>query len=619
MKYMQLNLNNCRAAQDLLSQTTRELNIDVAILSEPHSNGNSGTWTADTSGKAAIWSCGRSPLQICQHTQANGFVRAEVNGTHIVSCYLAPSLTTEEFADTLHRIAEDVRGIEPVIKAGDFNAWAVDWGCPRTNQRGCILLETFASLEVVLLNTGTQHTFVGANGRSIIDLTFASSALAGQVSWQVSDAHTHSDHQTIIYTLIISRENQPPNSRRATYKVETLDEDILRTMMEGLHPTGSPDKMAQCLAIKVKRACDAAMLPRRPNRRHRAPVYWWTTNIEEARNECQRARRRYHRARSTGGSMELHDRYRVLKKLLKKAIRKSKRECFLQLCDDAEETPWGTAYKLVAKKLKVFRRPAPTNPQQLERIVQTLFPMQAASATLDPGGDDDLHQMRRVDAEEVAVAARRIQISKAPGPDGIPNKAMKIAIASQPEAFARVYNTCLREGWFPTRWKVQRLVLIPKGKTATDDPSGYRPICLLDTAGKVFERILYSRLEEAIQLRGGLSNQQFGFRKTRSTADAIALVTGTAQKAIEGKRWRRGAKQYCLVATLDIRNAFNTANWGKIMQALREFNVPGYLGKRSPATSRTECCCMTRRTGRCHTISQAAFPKVQFWDHCSGM
>ncbi|GBP95721.1 Retrovirus-related Pol polyprotein from type-1 retrotransposable element R1 [Eumeta japonica] len=40
-----------------------------------------------------------------------------------------------------------------------------------------------------------------------------------------------------------------------------------------------------------------------------------------------------------------------------------------------------------------------------------------------------------------------------------------------------------------------------------------------------------------------------------------------------------GTKKYCLVAILDIRNVFNSANWECIMQALKEKNVPEYLCK----------------------------------------
>lgn len=36
MKILQLNLNHCEAAQDLLMQTTRELRIDLVLIAEPY-------------------------------------------------------------------------------------------------------------------------------------------------------------------------------------------------------------------------------------------------------------------------------------------------------------------------------------------------------------------------------------------------------------------------------------------------------------------------------------------------------------------------------------------------------------------------------------------------------
>ena len=57
---------------------------------------------------------------------------------------------------------------------------------------------------------------------------------------------------------------------------------------------------------------------------------------------------------------------------------------------------------------------------------------------------------------------------------------------------------------------------------------------------------------------------QFEFRKARSTTDAISTVVEMTKKAIAGK----GAKtKYCAIPTLDIKNAFNSANWIKINQA----------------------------------------------------
>ena len=155
---------------------------------------------------------------------------------------------------------------------------------------------------------------------------------------------------------------------------------------------------------------------------------------------------------------------------------------------------------------------------------------------------------------------------KCPGLDGIPNIALKAAIEAKLDTFLSMYTRCLREGVFLDKWKQQRLVLLPKGRKPPDEPSYYRPLCMLHTAGKILERIIHGRIEEVTKQ---LSDKQFGFRKGHSTLDAIHLVVKTAKEAISGKRWKNGEKKYCLVAALDIKNAFNSARWNRIMEALK--------------------------------------------------
>ncbi|CAB0039505.1 unnamed protein product [Trichogramma brassicae] len=112
---------------------------------------------------------------------------------------------------------------------------------------------------------------------------------------------------------------------------------------------------------------------------------------------------------------------------------------------------------------------------------------------------------------------------------------------------------------------------------ALREPSSYRPLCMLDTAGKILERIICDRLEAFTERPGGLSERQYGFRKGRSTIDAIEDVISTARTAVAGRRWFRGTKKYCAVVTLDVRNAFNSARWDNILAALRRLLVPDYL------------------------------------------
>ncbi|XP_068150177.1 uncharacterized protein [Drosophila tropicalis] len=140
-----------------------------------------------------------------------------------------------------------------------------------------------------------------------------------------------------------------------------------------------------------------------------------------------------------------------------------------------------------------------------------------------------------------------------------------------------MYNACLREGTFPSRWKRQNLVLLPKPGKPPGEASSYRPICLLDTAAKILESLIARRLNKAIEQGGGLSPNQYGFRKARSTIDVISTIVDTARDAISGNRWKGGTKQYCMVVTLDIRNAFNSAEWSRIMGSLASFGVQGNL------------------------------------------
>ena len=78
---------------------------------------------------------------------------------------------------------------------------------------------------------------------------------------------------------------------------------------------------------------------------------------------------------------------------------------------------------------------------------------------------------------------------------------------------------------------------------------------MLDSLDKMLERFIFNRIEAAAEHL--LADNHYGFRKGRSTLDAINQVAGKVKEAISRKRWNRGSKKYCLLAALDVKNAFN--------------------------------------------------------------
>ena len=118
---------------------------------------------------------------------------------------------------------------------------------------------------------------------------------------------------------------------------------------------------------------------------------------------------------------------------------------------------------------------------------------------------------------------------------------------------AYALRTCLTEGTFLPIWKRQRLVLIRKKGKPNEDPSSYRPLCMLDTVGKILEQILLTRLEKVLTNAGGLSPNKYGFCRRKSTIDATERVHQIAREANKDDRWMYGTKEYCLVVTTDVK------------------------------------------------------------------
>ena len=128
----------------------------------------------------------------------------------------------------------------------------------------------------------------------------------------------------------------------------------------------------------------------------------------------------------------------------------------------------------------------------------------------------------------------RLDANTAPGIDGVPKEILKEMIGAYPEISLEAFNSFPRERRLFVVWKKQRLFLLRKGKKTLGDASSYRSICLLDTVEKLLEEMFLQRLQGHIFGENGLSENQFSFRRNRSTVDAIQTVVDIATKERRG-------------------------------------------------------------------------------------
>ena len=67
--------------------------------------------------------------------------------------------------------------------------------------------------------------------------------------------------------------------------------------------------------------------------------------------------------------------------------------------------------------------------------------------------------------------------------------------------------------------------------------SNYRPISTLHLISKVFEKIMYSRLSAFLDKYDVLYSNQFGFRRGRSTDDAVLQFTDEVYNAFNKNKY----------------------------------------------------------------------------------
>lgn len=572
MEVIQINLNHCESAQDLLWQNIAEACCDVAIISEPYRvPSNNGNWVADKANIAAICVCGKYPIQDIISNCMEGFVIVKINGVYFCSCYAPPRWTISEYEEMLDNLTRELTNKSPVVIAGDLNAWSPEWGSRATNARGQSTLEALAHLDVLIANEGNESTFSRNGGESVIDVTFCSPSLSNGMNWRVGQEYTASDHQTVRYTIGRRLTLEPNRSycKDVQWKSRELNQELLCVTFEFL--IGSRKIKPDELTKIITSACDVSM-PRRITPKYcKRPVYWWNGEIAAIRTECNKARRHAQRARTETIRLARMETYRSIRKRLSIAIKMSKRSKFKDLCESVNDNPWGDAYRIVMKKLKGPMVPKETCPKRLKEAVDELFPQHEMTSWSEDFNDTKVNPTEHeiTDSELIEIASR-LRPNKAPGPDGIPNVVIKLLVKKYPGVFREVLQGCMQRSYFPDRWKRQKLVLIPKAG------GSLRPLGLLDAIGKLLERIILNRLLRYAEGVTGLSMNQFGFRRKRSTLDAIAMVTNRAGKAINNST-KYG--RYCAVTTIDVKNAFNSASWEAIVKALKNIRASAHICK----------------------------------------
>jgi hypothetical protein len=119
-------------------------------------------------------------------------------------------------------------------------------------------------------------------------------------------------------------------------------------------------------------------------------------------------------------------------------------------------------------------------------------------------------------------------------------------------------------------WKHARVISILKLGDYPAQPSSYRPISLLDTIGKIFEKILLARILHEVSKRGLLRDEQLAYRPRHNTSLQLARL-------VERITRNFGEKRLTGAVLLDVAKAFDTVWIDGLLYKLTLLNFPSFI------------------------------------------
>ena len=169
--------------------------------------------------------------------------------------------------------------------------------------------------------------------------------------------------------------------------------------------------------------------------------------------------------------------------------------------------------------------------------------------------------------DDVSQLVCDINVNKSSGLLHINNKILKSILKVLLAQLTHIFNLSVETSIVPDSWKDALVIPIPK-KGDLSSVTNYRPISLLPQPGKIMEKLVHDRLTHYIESNDLLSKKQHGFRKTKSTLDALFQLTSQINLNMD----RRCPT---LVTFIDFKKAFDCVQHDLLIQKVKKLNLDG--------------------------------------------
>lgn len=500
----------------------------------------------------------------------------------------------------------------PFLITGDFNAHSplLSSACTRPNIVGRSLEAVLTNNAISLLNDLDFYTYIDRRSgrRSCLDLFLVSSCVSPYFRLRLLH-DVGSDHYPVMATSTVvplALDSVPvPRWRVTSSGLNSFasavppSDVVLPTAVQEL----SDDLTSRLTCAAAK--CFSRSSGQRPDR---LVSPWWSEECRAAVLQRRRARRALER-RPTRELLIAYKRHSAAARYCILTHKRAYKRLFISSL--SYTTPLGVAWKKIRfmrSKSREHHFPISVDGALIASTLEKANSFCRAFARISTVGrvraPGDLHRTittswsgeadynQPFSGEELDGALRGLRNSS-PGGDDIPYSFLRALDDSQSGSLLSLFNASFQLGVLPDSWKAGIVLPILKpGK----DPSllgSYRPITLLSCVGKLFERLLATRLSHVVESRSLLFAGQCGFRPRLSTLDVLLRLE-------ESIRAAQASREICLVVHVDLASAFDKVWLDGLLYKLALSGIRGALARWLSAylTDRSSCVRINGVTSR---------------------
>jgi hypothetical protein len=297
-------------------------------------------------------------------------------------------------------------------------------------------------------------------------------------------------------------------------------------------------------------------------------------------------------SKKKNGNAELYSDFSEYRKCLKKIIKSAKARHYKNRFESATGDPkktWSIINEIRGKSKATIRPQFIIDNKRIieRRIIAKEFNKYFISIasklnddiTLEPLSSQTLSQtfksfmppaqsqsmfLRACDEDEVGDIIKKLQNGKS---SDIPITVIKKAAPILAPTLTVHLNHLMNLGKFPDELKLGKITPIYK-KDNKELLENYRPVSTLPIFGKIFEKVIYTRIYSYFSSQGILHEKQFGFRKHHSTSHALNLCINEIQNSLK-------SKNHVLGIFIDLSKAFDTIDHDILLEKLRHYGVRG--------------------------------------------